>query len=47
MIQAKLKPGDIFLTMGAGDNWKLGRALAALLEDKESVQHGTERKHSE
>ena len=22
-----LKPGDLFLTMGAGDNWKLGEAL--------------------
>ena len=24
-----LKPGDLFLTMGAGDNWKLGEALFA------------------
>ena len=24
-----LKPGDLFLTMGAGDNWKLGEALLA------------------
>ena len=22
-----LRPGDLFLTMGAGDNWKLGKAL--------------------
>ena len=22
-----LRPGDVFVTMGAGDNWKLGRAL--------------------
>jgi UDP-N-acetylmuramate-alanine ligase len=24
-----LEPGDLFLTMGAGDNWKLGEALLA------------------
>ena len=24
-----LKPGDLFLTMGAGDNWRLGEALLA------------------
>jgi UDP-N-acetylmuramate--alanine ligase len=28
-IAAILKPGDLFLTMGAGDNWKLGEALLA------------------
>lgn len=27
-----LAPGDLFLTMGAGDNWKLGRAVLARLE---------------
>ncbi|MDR3343009.1 MAG: UDP-N-acetylmuramate--L-alanine ligase [Treponema sp.] len=26
-LKALLRPGDLFLTMGAGDNWKLGRAL--------------------
>jgi UDP-N-acetylmuramate--alanine ligase len=26
-LAADLKPGDLFLTMGAGDNWKLGRQL--------------------
>jgi UDP-N-acetylmuramate--alanine ligase len=26
-LKAELKPGDLFLTMGAGDNWKLGQAL--------------------
>jgi UDP-N-acetylmuramate--alanine ligase len=26
-ISALLEPGDLFLTMGAGDNWKLGLAL--------------------
>jgi UDP-N-acetylmuramate--alanine ligase len=24
-----LRPGDVFITMGAGDNWRLGAALAA------------------
>jgi UDP-N-acetylmuramate--alanine ligase len=27
-----LRPGDLFLTMGAGDNWKLGAALHARFE---------------
>jgi UDP-N-acetylmuramate--alanine ligase len=27
LIQGILKSGDLFITMGAGDNWKLGRAL--------------------
>jgi UDP-N-acetylmuramate--alanine ligase len=26
-LKKALKPGDLFITMGAGDNWKLGRAL--------------------
>jgi UDP-N-acetylmuramate--alanine ligase len=26
-LAEKLRPGDLFLTMGAGDNWKLGKAL--------------------
>jgi UDP-N-acetylmuramate--alanine ligase len=26
-LSTELKPGDLFLTMGAGDNWKLGREL--------------------
>jgi UDP-N-acetylmuramate--alanine ligase len=28
-LTAILRPGDLFLTMGAGDNWKLGEALLA------------------
>ena len=28
-LAAALRPGDIFITMGAGDNWKLGRELLA------------------
>lgn len=30
-----LRPGDIFLTMGAGDNWKLGKAIADQLRAQE------------
>jgi UDP-N-acetylmuramate--alanine ligase len=26
-VAAALRPGDLFLTMGAGDNWKLGVAI--------------------
>jgi UDP-N-acetylmuramate-alanine ligase len=26
-LAAELRPGDLFLTMGAGDNWRLGAAL--------------------
>ena len=26
-LSDELRPGDLFVTMGAGDNWKLGRAL--------------------
>jgi len=26
-LRAELRPGDLFVTMGAGDNWKLGKAL--------------------
>jgi len=27
MVRDMLKPGDLFVTMGAGDNWKLGKKL--------------------
>ena len=26
-LSGELKPGDLLITMGAGDNWKLGREL--------------------
>jgi UDP-N-acetylmuramate--alanine ligase len=26
-LEKMLKPGDLFITMGAGDNWKLGKSL--------------------
>jgi UDP-N-acetylmuramate--alanine ligase len=29
LLKGILRPGDLFLTMGAGDNWKLGKALMA------------------
>lgn len=31
-IAASLRPGDLFLTMGAGDNWRLGAALLERLQ---------------
>lgn len=30
-----LKPGDLFVTLGAGDNWKLGRKLLSFYEEGE------------
>ena len=27
LLESLLRPGDLFITMGAGDNWKLGRLL--------------------
>ncbi|MDR0403242.1 MAG: UDP-N-acetylmuramate--L-alanine ligase [Treponema sp.] len=29
-LEKILKPGDLFVTMGAGDNWKLGKALLSV-----------------
>ena len=29
-----LEPGDLFVTMGAGDNWRVGRMLAARLGER-------------
>lgn len=36
-----LKPGDLFITMGAGDNWKLGKAVFERLKENadNGVQH--------
>jgi UDP-N-acetylmuramate--alanine ligase len=31
-----LRPGDLFITLGAGDNWKLGKKLLAYYESKEA-----------
>jgi UDP-N-acetylmuramate--alanine ligase len=33
----ELRPGDLFVTMGAGDNWTLGRKALAALQEKEHV----------
>ena len=30
LLEAGLAPGDLFVTMGAGDNWKIGRELLRL-----------------
>ncbi len=30
LLRAELRPGDVFVTMGAGDNWKVGRELLRL-----------------
>ncbi|MFA6504514.1 MAG: UDP-N-acetylmuramate--L-alanine ligase [Treponemataceae bacterium] len=35
-VTAKLRPGDLFLTMGAGDNWKLGKAVLETLKARSS-----------
>lgn len=35
-LVASLRPGDLFLTMGAGDNWKLGLSLLDALRAREA-----------
>ena len=37
-LAALAQPGDIVLTMGAGDIWKTGEELVALLEERETKQ---------
>ena len=34
LLKSILKPGDLFITMGAGDNWKLGSALYKYYREK-------------
>jgi len=36
-IKSKLVAGDIFITMGAGNNWPLGRKLLQSLQNKETL----------
>jgi UDP-N-acetylmuramate--alanine ligase len=36
-LKKELKAGDLFLTMGAGDNWKLGEALLDTLSHRSEV----------
>ena len=31
LIESIIRPGDLFVTMGAGDNWRVGRALLEAL----------------
>jgi UDP-N-acetylmuramate--alanine ligase len=35
-LVASLRPGDLFLTMGAGDNWKLGLSLLDAVRAREA-----------
>ncbi|MDX9801028.1 MAG: cyanophycin synthetase, partial [Spirochaetia bacterium] len=35
-LKNELRKGDLFLTMGAGDNWKLGQTLYTFFKRKES-----------
>ncbi len=37
-LTADLKPGDLFVSMGAGDNWRLGVELLKKLKEKEERQ---------
>ena len=37
-----LKPGDLFITLGAGDNWKLGRRLFDSFSDKIAASDNSE-----
>ena len=34
-LRAELRPGDLFLTLGAGDNFRLGRALYESIKAEE------------
>ncbi|HTX72730.1 MAG TPA: UDP-N-acetylmuramate--L-alanine ligase, partial [Rectinemataceae bacterium] len=35
-LASLLRPGDLFLTLGAGDNWRLGLALYERLQHAEN-----------
>jgi UDP-N-acetylmuramate--alanine ligase len=37
-LRGSLKPGDLFITMGAGDNWKLGKKLFESLPPGEEAR---------
>jgi UDP-N-acetylmuramate-alanine ligase len=34
LVQATLRPGDLLLTMGAGDIWQVGEAILARLKSE-------------
>lgn len=36
-VQSIIKSGDLFITMGAGDNWKIGKLLAEKLNEQTST----------
>ena len=36
-VEHELRSGDLFITVGAGDNWKLGRAVYNDLLEKARV----------
>ncbi len=38
ICRSLLEPGDVFVTMGAGDNWRLGRAVLEELSYKRSTR---------
>ncbi len=37
-LVANLCPGDLFITMGAGDNWQLGRVVYEHLKTGETAK---------
>ena len=37
-VSSRLKPGDVFVTMGAGDNWKLGLMVLEDLQARETAR---------
>ena len=38
LLEGMLKPGDLFISMGAGDNWKLGEKLFHFFREREASQ---------
>jgi UDP-N-acetylmuramate--alanine ligase len=38
LVEELIRPGDLFVTMGAGNNWELGRALYERLSSREAVR---------
>jgi UDP-N-acetylmuramate--alanine ligase len=44
MLTEALRPGDLFITLGAGDNWKLGRKLLSFYKEKEVCEEKEKRR---
>jgi UDP-N-acetylmuramate--alanine ligase len=38
LAQRSVRPGDVFVTMGAGDNWKLGERLRERLVQEDRAR---------